>query len=309
MKFKTFRNIVVALIVVGCLGTCMGVRSCSRTHEAAEQKQRDAADAQWRAELSRKADEENARRAQLAAANATRAAASASDDARRGENPGAFFGAAPGLRPVDTDLLGLLQRPVVEKIKDGTHGKPWKINLYSDDKTRWNRAKVDLDRDEKADESWTIKADGAIERSVSSRDDERYDRTYRLDVTAGWLDLSAAPAAPPTPPSASLPSLAHSGASPAAGARAVDADMLALVKLPVQEKIKDATKGKAYKINLYSDDGQRFNRAKVDLDRDDKWDESWTFKADGSTERQVAPADDEKYTEVWVLERGGWKKK
>lgn len=48
---------------------------------------------------------------------------------------------------------------------------------------------------------------------------------------------------------------------------------MALLSQPVQEKIKDATKEKPYKANLYSDDGARWNHAKVDLDRDDKDDE------------------------------------
>jgi hypothetical protein len=98
-------------------------------------------------------------------------------------------------------------------------------------------------------------------------------------------------------------------ATSAAGLRAVDNDMMALVKGPAQEKVKDATKGKPYKINLYSDDGQRFNRAKVDLNSNDKWDESWTFDASGSIERKAAPADDENYTQVYSLVGGAWKLK
>ena len=61
-------------------------------------------------------------------------------------------------------------------------------------------------------------------------------------------------------------------------------------------KRKDVTTGRAFKVNVYQDDGHStVNRAKVDLDRDDKWDEKWTF--DGATiTRQIAPADDETYT-------------
>ena len=73
--------------------------------------------------------------------------------------------------------------------------------------------------------------------------------------------------------------------------------------------VKDAIKGKPYKVNLYSDDGTHFTRVKLDLDRDDKWDESWTFDADGGIERKVAPADDENYSETWLLDHGAWKKK
>lgn len=71
-------------------------------------------------------------------------------------------------------------------------------------------------------------------------------------------------------------------------------------------KRKDVTKGRAYKVNLYQDDGKAsVSRAKIDLDRDDKWDEKWTF--DGETvSRKVAPADDENYTEETVWDGSGW---
>ncbi len=72
------------------------------------------------------------------------------------------------------------------------------------------------------------------------------------------------------------------------------------------KKLKDAAKGKSWKVNLYQDDGEStMNRAKVDIDRDDKWDEKWTFKADSVT-RKVAPADDEDYTEVFAWDGGTW---
>lgn len=72
------------------------------------------------------------------------------------------------------------------------------------------------------------------------------------------------------------------------------------------KKKKDVTKGRPYKINLYQDDGKSsVNRAKVDLDRDDKWDEKWTF--DGtSISRKVAPADDESYSERYVWNGEDW---
>ena len=71
-------------------------------------------------------------------------------------------------------------------------------------------------------------------------------------------------------------------------------------------KVKDAIKGKPWKVNLYQDDGSpTMNRAKVDIDRDDKWDEKWTFADDGIS-RQVAPADDENYTQTFAWDGSGW---
>lgn len=72
------------------------------------------------------------------------------------------------------------------------------------------------------------------------------------------------------------------------------------------DKVKDATGGTPYKANLYQDAGQStINRAKVDYDRDEKWDEKWTYSP-GEIKRQVAPADDERYTEEYVWSGGGW---
>ena len=61
-------------------------------------------------------------------------------------------------------------------------------------------------------------------------------------------------------------------------------------------KQKDVTKGKPYKVNVYQDEGHgTANRAKVDLDRDDLWDQKYTFHDDGSVSVKTATADDENY--------------
>jgi hypothetical protein len=301
MKYRSFRNIVALAAFVALGGTCYGCYAWWQVGMAQDEQDRRDREKLFQAE---KLKAESFARAEAERANAARAAREkqeAQDLATRTATPGAYWSAAPNLRAVDKDALALLDRPVVAKIKDGSKGKPYKINVYADDQRRFNRLKIDLDRDEKADESWTIKPDGAIERKVADADDEKYNHTFRLDITSGWLSLDAPPAAATTTTTATTTS------GPAQ--RPVDADMLRLVKGPAQTKVKDATKGKAYKINLYSDDGARFNRAKVDLNRNDKWDESWTFGADGSVERKVAPADDEKYTETWTFAGGTWKKK
>lgn len=72
-------------------------------------------------------------------------------------------------------------------------------------------------------------------------------------------------------------------------------------------KKKDAIKGHSFKVNLYQDSGQAvMNRAKIDLDRDDKWDEKWTFDGDNIS-RKVAPKDDEKYTQSFDWTGTDWK--
>ena len=120
------------------------------------------------------------------------------------------------------------------------------------------------------------------------------------------------------PSSASAPSTASSaptGGSAATGASSapVDSsrpwDSFLVGKAGADlggDKVKDAPGGTAYKVNLYQDAGQSsMNRAKVDLDRDEKWDEKWTFAPDGIT-RQVAPNDDEQYSQTFLWSGGSW---
>ena len=81
------------------------------------------------------------------------------------------------------------------------------------------------------------------------------------------------------------------------GARPVDVVVLSYVNTQIgTDKLKDVSRGKPFKVNVYQDAGKAVvNRAKVDLNRNDKWDEKFTF-SDGTIVREVAPADDENYT-------------
>lgn len=122
-----------------------------------------------------------------------------------------------------------------------------------------------------------------------------------------------APAAAQAPAGVQAPAVepAPSSAEPtasAAGGPAWQADVLTWVGKDLgADKKKDTTKGRAWKVNVYQDAGQATaNRAKVDVDRDDKWDEKWTFEADGRVSRQIAPADDEQYSQTWVWNGQDW---
>lgn len=75
-------------------------------------------------------------------------------------------------------------------------------------------------------------------------------------------------------------------------------------------KGKDVSKGKPYKINIYQDAGKTVvNRAKVDANRNNKFEDKFTFKDDGSISLEHAPADDENYTESYVWNGAGWTRK
>lgn len=118
--------------------------------------------------------------------------------------------------------------------------------------------------------------------------------------------------APPAP----APALASAPADPSPAAPAAPAadssrpwDSVLLGKAGTSlgtDKVKDATGGTPYKVNLYQDAGEStMNRAKVDYDRDEKWDEKWTFAPDGIV-RQVAPNDDEQYSLKYKWSGGAW---
>lgn len=108
----------------------------------------------------------------------------------------------------------------------------------------------------------------------------------------------------PVEPAASEPS---ADAIPVDASRPWDAVLLGKAGQSLgSKKVKDAVKGKSWKVNLYQDEGNAsVNRAKVDIDRDDKWDEKWTFADDGIT-RKVSPADDEDYTASFVWTGSAW---
>ena len=117
----------------------------------------------------------------------------------------------------------------------------------------------------------------------------------------------------PEAPAASSAAAAAPDASPDA-LRPMDREILARVEEGISgDKAKDAVRGRSWKVNLYRDAGQsRVNRLKIDLDRDEKWDEKWTFSTEGGAEkvkRQVAPNDDEAYTEEYRLEGERWRRK
>jgi hypothetical protein len=202
--------------------------------------------------------------------------------------------ALAGVRSFDAPLAAMLGKPLgTDKKKDVFPGGP-KVNVYQDaGNPVAHRAKVDLDRDEHDDEKWSFQ-DGKITRQVSPKDDDTYPETYLWDGK-GWQRTDAgAPAAKPTTPLAP-------------GARPVDAALMTWRGKAIgSDKLKDVTQGQPYKINVYQDAGSTTaNRAKIDLDRDDKWDEKITFQADGVL-REVAPADDEVYTKTYLWKDGAW---
>lgn len=197
--------------------------------------------------------------------------------------------ASQGVFAVEPQMRGILGTPSSgeTKRKDLFEGRGPKINIYAEDGV-WARAKVDIDRDDKWDEKWRWDS-GTIYRAVSANDDE----DYGVEIALAEVSTPTEPAPVPAP------------TGDTSSLREVDNLMLELLGRPVVAKIKDASAGRPFKINLYSDDGVRFNRAKVDLDRDDKWDEKWEFGEDSITRKVSSADDDATYDQRFELEASG----
>lgn len=137
-----------------------------------------------------------------------------------------------------------------------------------------------------------------------NEDLERYRQAQRQQEAPAAATASKHAAEPnATPVAANAPTNLPAGFI---ALRPMDVEILAVAAANISgDKLKDAVKGRAWKVNLYRDAGEsQVNRAKVDLDRDDKWDEKWTWK-DGRITREVASNDDETYNWKFFLEKDG----
>lgn len=189
-----------------------------------------------------------------------------------------------------------------DKRKDVSPGKAYKLNVYQDPgNDTVNRLKIDLDRDGKWDEKWTFEGRGGISRKVAPRDDEAYTVEQTWDGSAWSGGPPAEEEFPPAEPATTEDGSATELAPAEAAAMSWQGKALASTKL------KDVSKGESWKINVYQDEGRTTaNRLKIDLDRDDKWDQKWTFHDDGGISRKLAPNDDEDYTLEQVWGAQGW---
>ncbi len=165
MKFKSFRAIAVSVIAVVVVGsTVLGVRACGAVPH--QQFAKSPAVTLPAAQTPTAPTPALAPKQQLA----------------EGEL---------ALRKMDLDIVGLLSRPMNgNRIKDAFPASAYKVNIYKDDGfAQANRLKVDLDRDGKDDEKWTIEGAGAdlkVKRQVSPNDDGNYSEEYRL-VGGAWV--------------------------------------------------------------------------------------------------------------------------
>ena len=169
------------------------------------------------------------------------------------------------------------------KRKDAFEGKGWKINLYEETgDNHYDRAKIDKDRDGNNVEKWNWK-DGRWEKDGG-------DLVWR---NGKW-----------GPDKGDKPSADDAPAVPKAAAGDVKFANIARKMLDERAsgaKAKDVFGGNGPKVNLYDDDGDgKWDRAKLDIDRDGKDDEKWTAKG-GTLERKIVSSG-----KVLVLRDGAW---
>jgi hypothetical protein len=123
------------------------------------------------------------------------------------------------------------------------------------------------------------------------------------------------PATEPDPATAPAKAVEPKGGSGAGLAlRSFDEEILKRIATTATgDKVKDLFPGRPYKVNLYREgSSSTFDRVKIDLDRDDKWDEKWSIEREGGVEvvkRKVAPNDDENYSVEYRLRDGAWVEK
>ena len=184
-----------------------------------------------------------------------------------------------------------------EKIKDAFKGNPTKVNLYEETQDRsYDRLKIDANRDDVWDRQWTRHATG------------RWQREDGLVLADGqWLQAGGTALPLPDPQPATPVTPGAVTPTPAAEPFAAQLETVAKTMLEGRasgDKIKDLFRGNGPKVNLYDDDKDgRWDRAKVDYDRDEVDDEKLTLKA-GFLERKS-----EKTGEIRVYEQGAWKAK
>lgn len=75
--------------------------------------------------------------------------------------------------------------------RDARGGVPWYVDLYQEEGSSMiTGARLDFDRDGRADQRWTYEGEERVRREVSTRDDEVYDQVWEW-TDAGWSEVAA----------------------------------------------------------------------------------------------------------------------
>lgn len=153
MKYKTFRNLVTFGGITVLLSAC-GLSSCLFNNKSPN----------------------NAETQPIRSATPAVTTPTPSDAGRRSPDQ------------MVVEFLNRQPNATGDRIKDAFPRESFKVNIYRDGNSQtWTRLKIDLDRDEKDDEKWTLANGQPDKRQVSTRDDGTYDREYRWRG-AQWVE-------------------------------------------------------------------------------------------------------------------------
>jgi hypothetical protein len=121
--------------------------------------------------------------------------------------------------------------------------------------------------------------------------------------------IASEPAQSNTTPTNTTNSTTPTNSNPANGdLRLVDKKILSQLSTPPSgDKIKDAFSNESFKVNFYREGTEAtWSRLKVDLNRNEKWDEKWDLANGQPVKRQVASKDDESYDQTFLWKNGKW---
>lgn len=308
MKFKTFRNLVIGGVILLVCGAGFAYNHFNPPEPEPEPREYPEREPyKPNTPEGRKAELEAKAREMEAKANG------ALGDLQKNRDPHSDPMLAAILKRIEEPMAG-------SKVKDAFKGRAYKVNLYGSG-GKVERLKIDLDRDNSWDEKWSCETPGVLEgikRQISTADDATvYDKElfYRGGVFRPKEGSEPAPSSGGGETAPSGGETAPSGGEAPAG-DGLDAHQRKLIE-KVQagiggpgSKLKDPFKS-GPKVNIYHDAGEPIpNRAKVDLDRDGKWDEKWNFERlpEGlKVKRQVSTGDDGSfYDKDYRLREGKW---
>ena len=223
---------------------------------------------------------------------------------------------------VEGYLLGRAGEDIgAERLEDVESRRVWRVDLVQlDGLESLSEALVDFDRDERYDERWEFFTDGRIRRHHSSEDDGRYDVVEMRSGDAWVPTVAAANIGLPEDveqaigsaiaAAANAPREEDAEAAVTDGVRA-QAEIWLLtqqgrtLRLPLE---RDAREGVSWYVDLYQEDGaSTITGAHLDLDRDGRADQRWTYEGEERVLREVSSGDDELYDQVWEWSDEGWR--
>lgn len=233
-----------------------------------------------------------------------------------------FFHRSGSASEVESYLLGRAGEDIgAERVEDVEARRVWRVDLVQlDGLDSLSEALVDFDRDDRYDERWEFFTDGRIRRHRSTEDDGHYD-VVEMRVDEEWV-VQDAPTTSGLPEDveqaigSAIAAASETARSEEEAANAVADGVRAQAEIwlltqqgrtlraPLE---RDAREGVSWYVDLFQEDGASvITGAHLDLDRDGRADQRWTYEGEDQVRREVSTADDEMYDQAWEWTDEGW---